>query len=331
MIHVGIIGCGNIGKVHAEVLQNMEEVKIEAFADEKLINASRYAKQYGTKETCVYTSLAQMLDKKQLDVLHICTPHYIHVPMASEALRRNLHVFMEKPPAISEREFLSLKNTKKEYEKEIGICFQNRYNETTQRVHDILIQKKLGKVLGARAFVTWNRKREYYENSEWRGKWSTEGGGLLINQAIHTLDLLTYFFGEAKDVEVSMHNYHLKDVIEVEDTVEAYIKFDFGIVCFYATSAYVEDSPVLLDIVCEYGKIRMEGEQLSIWNQAGEVLTYCYDNNKTCIGKKYWGSSHEACIHDFYHCIEKQKPFRNNLESTENTMKLTFKMYNCIK
>lgn len=331
MIRVGIVGCGNIGKIHAEVLKSMEGVQIEAFADENLINASKYAEQYGTQKTCSYTSLSQMLDEKKIDVVHICTPHYLHVPMAKEALKRNTHVFMEKPPAISEKDFLCLKNAKKESEKEVGICFQNRYNEITEKVYDILKRKELGNVLGARAFVTWKRQREYYENSGWRGKWNTEGGGLLINQAIHTLDLLTYFFGEAEDVEASMHNHHLKDVIEVEDTVEAYITFNFGTACFYATSAYAEDSPVLLDIVCEHGKIRMEGERLDIWKQNGDNLTYYFAGHKTYTGKKYWGNSHGACIEDFYHCIEEQKSYRNNLESTENTMKLMLKMYNSIK
>lgn len=331
MIRVGIVGCGNIGKVHAEVLKNMEEVQIEAFVDKNLINASRYSKLYGTEKTCSYTSLSQMFDEEKIDVLHICTPHSLHVPMAKEALKRNVHVFMEKPPAISEKDFLSLKNAKKNSEKEVGICFQNRYNETTEKVYDILKKKKLGNVLGARAFVTWKRQREYYESSGWRGKWDTEGGGLLINQAIHTLDLLTYFFGEVKGVEVSMHNHHLKDVIEVEDTVEAYMTFQFGTVCFYATSAYAEDSPVLLDIVCEEGHIRMEGDRLNIWNRNGNKITYNFAGHGVCMGKKYWGNSHGACIQDFYDCIETHRIYRNDLESVENTMSVMFKMYNSIK
>ena len=156
----------------------------------------------------------------------------------------------------------------------------------------------MGCAKGARAFVTWKRQREYYENSGWRGKWKTEGGGLLINQAIHTLDLLTYFFGEAEDVEASMHNHHLKDVIEVEDTVEAYMELK-GTACFYATNAYAEDAPVFLEILCSRGKICIEGEYLEVYSQEKGREVYNFEIERQQFGKKYWGSSHSHVYSGF--------------------------------
>ncbi len=327
MVRAGIVGCGNIGKVHAEILQSMKQVQIQAFVDADMQSALKYAKIYGTDHTSCYDSLSEMLKKEDIEVLHICTPHHLHVQMAKEAFEHNVHVFMEKPPAISEEEFISLKKAKQEFGKELGICFQNRYNETTEKASEILKSGILGKVKGARAFVTWNRQEEYYGKSSWHGRWSTEGGGVLINQAIHTLDLLTYFFGKPEQVEASMQNHHLKQVIEVEDTMEAYMTFSFGGVCFYATNAYAEDAPVLLEIVCENGKIRMEGDCLEITGDTGVKRAYDFTNEQRRGDRKYWGNSHRICIQDFYDSLAEGKDYRNNLESVEHTFDLVMKMY----
>lgn len=327
MMRVGIVGCGNIGDVHANILKNMQQVQIGAFVDINLERALKYAKMYGSKDTRCYKSLSEMLRKEKIDVLHICTPHYLHVPMAKEAFKQKVHVFMEKPPAISKEEFIGLKKAKQQSGKELGICFQNRYNESTEKASEILESKILGKIQGARAFVTWNRQAGYYESGNWRGKWDTEGGGVLINQAIHTLDLLTYFLGKPEYVEASMENHHLKQLIEVEDTIEAYITFASGIACFYATSAFVEDSPILLELVCDNGKIRIEGNCLEVTEGTGPKQTYDFTRKTKWGNKQYWGNSHQMCIQDFYHSLESEQEYRNNLESVEDTFYLVMDIY----
>lgn len=327
MIRVGIVGCGNIGNVHASILKNMQQIQIKAFVDINLERALKYAQMYGTKDTRCYKSLSEMLRKEKIDVLHICTPHYLHVPMAKEAFQQKVHVFMEKPPAISKEEFIDLKKAKQQSGKKLGICFQNRYNESTEKASEILESKILGKIQGARAFVTWNRQAGYYESGNWRGKWDTEGGGVLINQAIHTLDLLTYFLGKPEYVEASMENHHLKQVIEVEDTMEAYITFASGVACFYATSAFVEDSPILLELVCENGKIRIEGNCLEVTEGTGPKQTYDFTRETKWGNKQYWGNSHQMCIQDFYHSLESEQEYRNNLESVEDTFYLVMDIY----
>ena len=330
MVRVGIVGCGNIGKVHGYVLQQMQQVQIVAFADQKVERAFHYAKTYGTEHTGHYASLTEMLEKETIDVLHICTPHDCHVPMAKEALEGNIHVFMEKPPAISRKEFLTLKKVKEQSGKNVGVCFQNRYNGATEKILELLESRALGEVKGARAFVTWNRQAGYYEESGWRGTWKKEGGGVLINQAIHTLDLLVYLLGKPEDVEASMENHHLKNVIEVEDTVEAYMTFPFGNACFYATNAFAEDSLVLLEIVCENGKMRMEGNCLEVTDKDGEKKVYDFTKPQNWEGKSYWGHSHQACICDFYKSLAEGVAYRNSLESVEDTFELVMKIYeNC--
>lgn len=327
MYRVGIIGCGNIARMHVEALKNIRGTEICAFADQDLDKALQYREQMKIPSVPCYSSLREMLERKKLDVLHICTPHYLHVPMAIQALQADVHVFMEKPPAISIEEFEILKKEKIRRGKQVGVCFQNRYNETTEKIREILCEKTLGNPVGARTFLTWDRNADYYVKSGWRGQWDKEGGGVLINQAIHTLDLLVYFLGKPQMAEAFFCNHHLSDVIQEEDTLEAYIRFASSTACFYATTAYVEDSPVLIEILCQEGKIRMEGNKLSVFYKKGNKVEYDFESAPTGIGKNYWGNSHGVCIQDFYNSLSEERPYRNDLESTEETFKLVMGIY----
>lgn len=330
MSKVGIVGCGNIAKMHAEALRRMENVKIRAFADCNMERAVQYRETYGTSETACWSSLEEMLENERLDVIHICTPHYLHIPMALTALGHGVHVFMEKPPAICRSDFQKLQEIQKKSDRYVGICFQNRYNESVEEILRELNYGKTGKILGARAFLTWSRNAGYYETSGWRGALKTEGGGVLINQAIHTVDLLVQFLGKPDWAEASITNHHLKEEIEVEDTIEAYIRFKGASACFYATNAYAADSPVLVELECENGTIRMEENLLRIRYKDGTERQFSYEK-PAGAGKAYWGNSHGKCISDYYECLRTGKKFRNDLDGVKETFSLTMDLYESAK
>lgn len=333
MYRVGIIGCGSISHIHVKALENIANVEIVAFADSRQERAEICVKEYGKQKASVYESWEKMVDIVKPDVVHICTPHHCHVPIAMACLKKGIHVFMEKPPATTREQFEQLQNTIQESRARIGFCFQNRYNKSTKKVEELLEEEKVGNILGARAFVTWNRGKTYYTESEWRGKWSSEGGGVLINQSIHTLDLMVRFMGKPIYAEASMRNYHLRNVIEVEDTVEAYIQFhnlkrnQESIGLFYASNAYVEDSPVFLELQCEHALIRLEGTTVSLIYKNGIKKVFEYKGDFP--GKDYWGSSHKTCIQDFYDCIENDLSFSNDFDSVKDTFLLMMKLYEC--
>lgn len=308
MKQAGIVGCGSISGVHGQVLSQMPQVRIAACADIVPERAQAAAQRYGCE---AYPSLEEMLDGQSLDVLHICTPHYLHVPMAVEALNRGISVVMEKPAAISWQQMEQLKAAARG--KHLAICFQNRYNPAVVEMKEILSSGRLGRVKGARAFVTWSRDEAYYTQSGWRGTWATEGGGVLINQSIHTLDLLTYLLGRPHTVEATCQNHHLKGVIEVEDTAEIYMAYADKCALFYATTAYCADSPVLLEIMCEKGSLRMEGEDLAVTRE-GQMNLHTFERGKT-VGKNCWGDSHQRLIGDFYRSLDSGEPFPAGLES----------------
>ena len=254
-----IVGCGNIADVHGKVIDRMEGSSLVAAADISLERARLMARKYGAR---AYDNLEEMLDKEQIDVLHICTPHYLHTPMAQLALSRGIHVFMEKPPVVNMQQWLDLKNAyeNKKGGARLGFCFQNRYNLNVQRARELVAEEKYGKVLGARGFVTWKREAAYYIGSSWRGRIATEGGGALINQAIHTLDLIQYFIDEEPlEIKSMMGKQSLPEPIEVEDTVAIYITYPDKRACLYAFNGYVTDAPALIDLECERARIRIEG------------------------------------------------------------------------
>lgn len=319
-----IVGCGGISRVHAQVLSQADFTDLVACADIRPERAQERAGEHGAK---AYTDYIEMLETEKPDVLHICTPHVLHVPMAIEALRRGINVFMEKPAAVSKEQFAQLQAAAKASSAKIGICFQNRFNPTTKEMKDILADQASGAPVGARAFVTWHREAPYYVDSGWRGSLETEGGSVLINQSIHTMDLLAHLLGKPVEIEATATNRHLKGVIETEDTLEACIRFENGArAIFYATTAYVTDSPVLVEVVCENRLIRFEGDDITVKEQDGTSSTQTLKND-AAIGKSYWGSGHGACIEAFYASLNGGKPFMNGLDSVADTMSLTFAAY----
>ena len=138
----------------------------------------------------------------------------------------------------------------------LGVCFQNRYNDTARALRELLDRGDLGRVLGGRASVTWFRDAAYYRSRDWRGRWATAGGGVLMNQAIHTLDLLQWYLGPVTDVRGTAATLALPGVIEVEDTAALRLRHraasgDTVTSVFHATNGDIENAPVRLEISTE--------------------------------------------------------------------------------
>lgn len=326
-MRIGIIGCGNIANVHCWALNKLEVGELVAFADCVPLKAEEMSKKYVGEKACVYEDYIEMLNRAKLDVVHICTPHYLHVPMAIEALKRGISVFMEKPPAISKDEFEELKRVAKESESRIGFCFQNRYNATTKELDCIAQSKKLGNIIGGRGFVSWRRDEGYYSD-DWHGSLKKEGGGALINQSIHTLDLLLRYLGTPKKVSASMQNYHLEGIIEVEDTVDAWMEFEDGKRAnFYATTTYANDASVILEFAFENGRVMLVDDLVQIYKNGAEPEFITCNLPKDGIGKSYWGTGHLACIEDYYKCLKDNKAYGNDLDGVANTLYTTMHIY----
>jgi len=248
------------------------------------------------------------LDEVRPDVVHICTPHDRHVPIAIDALERGVHVLLEKPVAntIAEADRL-VAAVKNHPDVKIGVCLQNRYNLTSQAARDLLASGELGQAVGGSAAVLWHRDAAYYAARPWRGEKRRAGGGVLINQAIHTLDLLQWLLGEVTALRGHAGRYG--DLpIDVEDT--AHVLLDHapgGRSVFFATVANAVDSPVTLEIVAEHGTLLLRGD-LTVAYADGRVETIT-ELTSGSAGRSYWGASHELLIADFYRSLADPEPF----------------------
>lgn len=308
-MRASVVGCGAVSRNHLRVLSSLKSIEISSVVDINKDRADTAAKKYNCK---AFYDFETMLDEDKPDCIHICTPHYLHVPMAVAALERGIHVLCEKPCAITEDGLIRLRQAEEESSANFGVCFQNRYIEPVTAVKSIIDKKTFGKVLSVRALVHWCRGEDYYSD-DWHGSLQKEGGGVTVNQAIHTLDLIRYLTG-SEPVSVTAHTFndHLRGVIEVEDTVHALLTYENNITAlFNATTAFTENLPVQIDIICQRATLRIEGDKAYII-ALGRIKPLKMKNKLSFIGKSYWGNGHPLLIKDFYDSIEKGEKFSVN-------------------
>ncbi len=311
-LRTAIVGCGGIAQVHQRALETIENVEIAACVDVVPERAVRLAEKCGAR---AYADLEGMLAAERPDTVHLCTPHALHVPQARIAAAAGAAVFTEKPPAVSREQWAELKEIGRKTT--VAVCFQNRFNPNVLEAEKMLSAGEMGKVYGVRAFLTWRRDAGYYQDG-WHGRWESEGGGTLINQAIHTLDLLIRFLGRPDEVRCTMANHHLQDIMPEEDTVEMYLRTGERRGLLYASCAGVRDEPVILEIQAERGNLRLEENRLEIRTEQGVEIREC--GMDKALGKSYWGAGHRACIADFYQALSEGRPQKNSLASCEDTV-----------
>ena len=318
-IRTALIGCGGISKVHLDALSHMDNVELVSVADVKENRAKARAEQYG----CAYTTdWTEYVSRDDIDVVHICTPHYLHAPMAIALLDSGKRVLTEKPMAS---EVADAEEMIRHSDGRLAVVFQNRYNEASQFIRQSIADGRYGKLLSMRAAVNWHRTPEYYTSSGWRGFFKTEGGGVLINQAIHTLDLMLYFAGKPASVRGHVSTDLLYDTIEVEDTASGLIKFESGLLAnFYCTTTFGTDRPVEIELVFERATLKTDAETLHVTQNGGTELI-C--SSAASGAKAYWGTTHEVLLRDFYKAVEEKRPFWIDGESALPVLKLLKGVY----
>jgi predicted dehydrogenase len=288
--------------MHAVSILSSGLAEIVAICDTKEDRLKKFADRY---QCAAYTDYKEMIDKADLDIVHVCTPHYLHAPMVIYAANAGKHVMTEKPMSITIEDAQEMIDVCDKNHVEFGVIFQNRYNAGSLLIKNALDNNWLGKVLGGKCQVTWRRTDEYYSLSDWKGTWAMEGGGVLIDQAIHTMDLLRWFVGEEIEYVEAQIGNRAHEIIEVEDSVEGVIKYRSGIFTgFYAINYYSYDAPIEIELHCENGFAKMVGDKATISYNGGNVVTADADPSESVdFGdgvKSYWGVSHVKQIKEFY-------------------------------
>ncbi len=327
-LRAGIIGCGNIHPLHAYSVRALENVELAAVCDERKERAEKTAELFSCK---AYTDWKEMAEAEDIDVIHICTPHYLHAPMAIYALEHGKHVLTEKPMAIKMEDAEAMNAAAEKSGKTLGVIFQNRYNPGSVLVKETLEKGSLGKVISARCSLYWNRPDAYYAADAWRGTWDMEGGGVMINQAIHTLDMLRWFMDSTPEYVETLIANRFHPAIEVEDMAEGVIAYKNGVVTsFHLVNYYGCDENITVDIVCENGKVHMEASKAVITYADGHVVQKDNDPNEKvpfAPGKGYWGVGHYKQIADFYRSLEVGEEPKISGKEAAKTQKLICALY----
>ncbi len=317
MKNICIVGLGAISPLHIDAISKLSDyTKLYAVCDIVKEKADEISKKYSVKS---FYNIDDALKDENVDSFHILTPHYLHFEMIKKCLEKGKMVVSEKPLVMTKEEFSNLSSMDTQ-----NLCciFQNRTNSTSMKLMEIIkSDSSIGEFKGSRAFLTWDRDRKYYESGEWRGKWATEGGGVLINQAIHTLDLMLEAAGKVSSVKATMANHSLKDVIEVEDTMEALIYFENGTKgLFYASNANGYHAPPMIEISFKNALFLISDGKLY---RNGELLTKDSDEY---AGKICWGDGHSVALHNIYAKNESLK-----IKDIKNTMHTVYAIYESAK
>lgn len=312
MKKAAIIGCGDVSAVHRQVIEDAEDIELVGVCDTDL--AALAAATAGT-QVPGFADLEEMLSQTRADVLHVTTPHDAHVDATLTALAAGVSVIQEKPVAheIDEAQRLVDAVARMQAEQgaaapKVAICLQNRYNVSSAVLKELLGSGDLGEVRGAYATVAWSRSPGYYPAKPWRGQMARSGGGLLMNQAPHTLDLIQWLLGEVTQVQGHVSTDKFSDVSEVEDTATARFTHASGVTtCFYGTVNLSAHRPVEIELDCEHAYVTLRDGLEVRW---ADGRTEHWDERRaTAAGRSYWGVSHELLIHDFYSRLEDPEPF----------------------
>lgn len=299
MIRAAIIGLGDISFVHLDGILSNPEIQLVGACDLKEDLKSRVP-----EGTPFYTDYKQMVQEVKPDVVHNCLPHYLHYPVTKELVEMGINVFCEKPVALNvaqAEEFAALEAAHPEVK--IGICLQNRMNETTEALKAIIDSGEYGKVTGIRGFVPWYRAPEYYSVKPWRGTWQYAGGGSMINQSLHTLDLMYFLGGDIRRIHALVGQ--LNDYgIEVEGDVVARMEYANGARgLFFATNNNWTNESVQIRVALEKGVFHIEDNTLYKINKDSSREVICKAPVLEGI-KFYYGASHTRMIERFRKAVE---------------------------
>ncbi len=223
-LRTGMTGCGKVGAIHAAALRTLAESEFRAVCDNDPGRAEEFGRRFNARP---YASTKEMVERERLDVVVVCTPHPVHAAPVIEAASAGAHVLVEKPLAAKLDDCDSMIGAARAAGVKLGVVSQRRFFEPVQRMRRAIDEGRIGRpVLGTVLLLNW-RDEAYYRSDPWRGRWDTEGGGVLVNQSPHHLDILRWFMGPVEEITGYAANLN-HPYVEVEDTAVAAIRFRGG-------------------------------------------------------------------------------------------------------
>lgn len=320
MIRYGLIGCGAIYATHADALCRIPNAKLAAVYDVLPDRADKAAERYETKAV---KSLDQLWD--ECDAAIVCTPSGLHADLGIEAADAGKHVLVEKPIDVGYAKAKSLVDACRGAGVKLGTISQHRFANSVRRLRDAAQAGELGDLLAGDAYIKWYRTQAYYDSGDWRGTWELDGGGCLINQGVHMIDMIQWIMGGVRSVQAQVRTS--AHDIEVEDIAQALVEYRNGAIgVIYGSTAFYPGLAEKLEVHGKHGTAILEGDRIKLWKAdpvaaaqglyGGGVMMqptpsqHTADQNETALIEASqddptakWGEQHRLQLEDFTQAI----------------------------
>lgn len=275
-VRIGIIGIGGMGTNHARSIVDgkVPNLVLSAVADVRQARLD-WARENLPTEVGVFDDGKKLIDSGLCDAVLVATPHYFHPEYVIYALENGVHAISEKPAGVYTKQVREMNEVAAKYDKTFAIMFNQRTNCTYRKLHEMIESGELGQLKRANWIITdWYRNQSYYDAAGWKATWDGEGGGVLLNQCPHQLDLLQWLCGLPVKVRAFCHEAKWHN-IEVEDDVTAYMEFENGATGVFVTTTADAPGTNRLELTFEMGKIICEYDKLTFYKLAVNEREHC--------------------------------------------------------
>lgn len=318
-VRIGIVGLGNMGKGHAQYLiEGQVKGAVLAAVSDVRPESLELAKQTWGDQLLTYASASEMFRSGEIDGVLICTPHYDHPKMTIEALEAGLHVLVEKPAGVYTKQVREMNEVAAKSGKVFGIMYNQRTNPLYAKLKELISSGELGEVRRTNWIITnWYRPQAYYNSGGWRATWAGEGGGVLINQDPHQLDLWQWTTGLMPKRIRAFCGFGKHRSIEVENDVTAYVEYENGATGVFVTSTYECPGTNRFEISGDRGKIVIENDRMTFWRLRQLESEFNRTNTESFAQPECWqfdipitpgGAQHKEITQDWINAILHGKP-----------------------
>lgn len=315
-VRLGVIGTGGMGQYHLEHLHLVPRAKLTAVCDIDAEILKKITTRYAVKG---FLNYQELLTSDLVDAVIVATPHYAHTPITIHALQGGVHVLCEKPVAVHVQDALRMNQAFENSHCVFSVMFQFRTDEIYKKAKELIDTQEIGTIVRINFLATdWFRSQTYYNSGGWRATWKGEGGGVLLNQCPHSLDLLQWFGGQPWRITATcaLGKYHH---IEVEDDVTAILEYPNGATGIFVTSTGEAPGTSLLEICGDQGKLVIQNAKLYFHRTRTSVKNFCMTTDRSFDRPETWQfeipcapadpiGGHQVITRNFVNAILLQEP-----------------------
>ena len=264
-VRFGIVGCGAIFKTHADALAQIEDATLSGVYDEVRERTCAAAEQFGCTPAQTLEELFQLCD-----AVIVCTPSGLHGQIGTMAARAGKHVLVEKPIDVTLENARGLVEACEQAGVKLGTISQHRFCRSIRRLRDAAQGGELGELVAGDAYIKWYRTQAYYDSGGWRGTKALDGGGCLINQGIHMIDMIQWIMGGVKSVQAQVRT--ATHDIEVEDVAQALVEYRNGATgIIYGSTSVFPGLAERLEVHGRHGSVILEADRLKMWKSDADA------------------------------------------------------------